>query len=77
MGGSIGICLFHNSKKFFGGFCVLFSEAWDFYISISALQDIENGFLFEQIKAASSINLEVADSNLKTFFCQFEQFIYD
>jgi hypothetical protein len=77
MRGSIGVCLLHNSQQFFAGFCVFFSEAWNLYISIFVLEDVEHAFLVEQIKAPPSVNLEVADGDSETFFGQFEQLIYD
>lgn len=77
MRGSIGVCLLHNSQQIFGGFCVFFSEAWNLYISIFVLEDVEHAFLVEQIKAPPSVNLEVADGDSETFFRQFEQLIYD
>lgn len=77
MRGSIGISLLHYSQQFFGGLCIFLGEAWNLYISIFVLQNIEDAFLIEQIKAPSSVDLEVADGDSEAFFCQFEQFIYD
>jgi hypothetical protein len=47
VGGSIGVCLLHNSQQIFGGFCVFFSEAWNLYISIFVLEDVEHAFLIQ------------------------------
>ena len=76
MSGSIRVCLLHNSKQVFSWLCVLLSEARYLYIPIFILKDVEHALFIQQIKASSSIYLEIAHSHRETFFSQFEQLMY-
>lgn len=68
MSSSIRIGLLHNCEEFLRRLCILLSQPWYLNTTIFVFQNVQYCFLVEEIKASTSVNLEIAYCHSVNFF---------